>query len=55
MDVDRIVPRMAASHGEALSSRNSCPKDRLTEEEKIRSVAERILKEHKNAFLELAK
>ena len=60
------VARIAEKHGQAVLFKNNCPRYLLvdldhspvidmTDEEKIDFVAARILKKHKEAFLELAK
>ena len=60
------VTRIAEKHGQAILFKNNRPRYLLidmenspiidmTEDEKIDFVASRILKKHKNAFLELAK
>jgi len=60
------VTRIAEKHGKAVLFKNNRPRYLLidmdnspiidmTDDEKIDFVAARILREHKNAFLELAK
>lgn len=60
------VTRIAEKHGQAILFKNNRPRYLLidlenspiidmTEDEKIDFVASRVLKKHKNAFLELAK
>lgn len=52
------VTRIAEKHGQAVLFKNNRPRYLLidmTDDEKIDFVAARILKKHKEAFLELAK